>query len=333
MTEMPPIQFANLNGIRMGYYEAGPKTDALPIVLCHGWPEIAFTWRHQLKAFADAGHRVIAPDQRGYGSTSVPEKIEEYDLDHLTGDLVALLDHLGIAKAIFVGHDWGGFVVWAMAMRHPERVAGVVGVNTPHLARTPIDPIELYKKRYGDSMYIVQFQDLSKKADHIFESRVEQTIDFFMKKPMPLPPSKPVGAQSAAAEQKAAPPSLAFPQFVAAYDASKDRREAILTNDERQVFIDAFKQSGFTGGINWYRNFTRNWERAATLDHIIRVPCLMVMAELDVVLPPSACDHMHELIPDLEKHLIKDCGHWTQQEKPEELNAKILEWYGRRFNA
>ena len=135
MIEMPPLQFAETNGIRMGFYEAGPKTDKPPVVLCHGWPEIAFSWRHQIKALSEAGIRVIAPDQRGYGSTDRPEPVEAYDIEHLTGDLVGLLDHLKIDKAIFVGHDWGGFIVWQMPLRHIDRVAGVVGVNTPHTNR------------------------------------------------------------------------------------------------------------------------------------------------------------------------------------------------------
>ena len=180
MLTMPPIQYADVNGIRMGYYEAGPKSDAPPMVLCHGWPEIAFSWRHQIKALGDAGIRVIAPDQRGYGATSRPEAVEEYDLEHLTGDLVALLDHL--EKAIFVGHDWGGFVVWQMAMRHPSRVAGVVGVNTPHYPRPPIDPIALFRKRFGDLMYIVQFQDPAREPDRIFASRVPELFDCFMRR-------------------------------------------------------------------------------------------------------------------------------------------------------
>ena len=159
MIEMPPLQFAQTNGIRMGYYEAGPKTDTPPVVLCHGWPELAFSWRHQIKALADAGIRVIAPDQRGYGATDRPEPVEAYDMEHLTGDLVGLLDHLKIDKAIFVGHDWGGFVVWQMPLRHLDRVAGVVGVNTPHSDRAPADPIELMRQRFGEQMYIVQFQD------------------------------------------------------------------------------------------------------------------------------------------------------------------------------
>jgi pimeloyl-ACP methyl ester carboxylesterase len=165
MIEMPPLKFVDTNGIRMGYYEAGPGDGKVPVILCHGWPELAFSWRHQIKALGDAGIRVIAPDQRGYGATSRPEKVEEYDLDHLTGDMVGLMDHLAVERAVFVGHDWGGFVVWAMPMRHPSRVAGVVGVNTPHLPRAPIDPIELFRKRFGDMMYIVQFQNPAREPD------------------------------------------------------------------------------------------------------------------------------------------------------------------------
>ena len=189
MIEMPPLQFADTNGIRMGYYAAGPVSDPLPMVLCHGWPELAFSWRHQIKALSEAGIRVIAPDQRGYGATRGPETVEDYDLDHLTADMVGLLDHLGIDKAIFVGHDWGGFVVWGMPLRHPARVAGVAALNTPHLPRPPIDPIELLRTRFGDDMYIVQFQDPARAPDRIFGSRVRETFDFFMRKPRPAAPA------------------------------------------------------------------------------------------------------------------------------------------------
>lgn len=311
MIEMPPLQFADVNGIRMGYYDAGPETDRPPMVLCHGWPEIAFSWRRQIKALSDAGIRVIAPDQRGYGVTSRPDKVEEYDLEHLTGDLVGLLDHLKIDKAIFVGHDWGGFVVWQMPLRHPGRVAGVVGVNTPHMDRAPADPISLFRKRFGDSMYIVQFQDPAREPDRIFAERTQQLFDAFMKKPMPTRKGVGEAKPATAGVGAAAGVNLAFPQMVAAYDAKHDPRKAILTPEEMAVFVDTFKETGFTGGINWYRNMTRNWERAADLDHHIHVPCLMIMAENDAVLPPSAADGMEKLIPDLEKYLVHDSGHWT----------------------
>lgn len=330
MIEMPPLQFAQTNGIRMGYYEAGPLTDKPPVVLCHGWPEIAFSWRHQIKALGDAGIRVVAPDQRGYGATDRPEPVEAYDMEHLTGDLIGLLDHLKIDKAIFVGHDWGGFVVWQMPLRHPSRVAGVVGVNTPHLARAPADPIELFRKRFGDQMYIVQFQDPAREPDRIFGSRVEQTFDAFMRKPVRRADTTP--EEKVVAGVGASPRlNLAFPQMIAGYDAKHDPRTPILSPEEKQVFIDTFTKTGFTGGINWYRNFTRNWQRSAGLDYTVRVPSLMIMAENDAVLPPSAADGMEKLVPDLEKYLVKGSGHWTQQEKPEEVSAKLIEWRRKRF--
>jgi pimeloyl-ACP methyl ester carboxylesterase len=330
MIEMPPLQFAQTNGIRMGFYEAGPKTDHPPVILCHGWPEIAFSWRYQIKALGEAGIRVIAPDQRGYGATDRPEPVEAYDLEHLTGDLVGLLDHLKIDKAIFVGHDWGGFVVWHMALRHPDRVAGVVGVNTPHYDRAPVDPIELMRKRFGEQMYIVQFQSPKREADAIFNSRVEQTFDAFMREALPrkdVTPSEPATAGVGASPKL----NLAFPQMIAAYEAKHDPRRPILSAEEKQVFVDTFTKTGFTGGINWYRNWTRNWERAAGLDHTVRVPALMIMAENDAVLPPSAADGMEKLVPDLEKYLVRGSGHWTQQEKPAEVSAKLIEWRRKRF--
>jgi pimeloyl-ACP methyl ester carboxylesterase len=329
MIEMPPLRFAETNGIRMGYYAAGPEDDSVPMVLCHGWPEIAFSWRHQIKALSEAGIRVIAPDQRGYGATDRPTDVEAYDLEHLTGDLVGLLDRLGIDKAIFVGHDWGGFVVWQMPLRHPARVAGVVGINTPHTARPPVDPIVLLRQRFGEQMYIVQFQDAAHGPDKIFDSRVRATFDFFMRKPPPG--SKPPAEAPAAGVGASAKLNLAFPQMVAAYDVGKDPRAPILAPEEMQVFVDSFTRSGFTGGINWYRNMSRNWERSAAIDPTIRVPSHMIMAENDRVLPPSACDGMEKLVPDLEKYLVHGSGHWTQQEKPKEVSAKLIEWRRRRF--
>jgi microsomal epoxide hydrolase/non-specific protein-tyrosine kinase len=329
LTSMPPLRFATTNGIRMGYYEAGPVTDRPPMVLCHGWPELAFSWRHQIRTLSEAGIRVIAPDQRGYGATDRPESVEAYDIEQLTADLVGLLDHLKIAQAIFVGHDWGGFVVWQMPLRHPTRVAGVVGINTPHLPRAPIDPIALFRKRFGDMMYIVQFQDPGHEPDRIFGSRVSQTFDAFMRKPLPrkAEPAEPAAGGIGASRTL----NMAFPQMVAAYDPGQDSRAPILSEDEKQVFVETYEKTGFTGGINWYRNMTRNWQRSEGLDLTVRVPSLMIMAENDAVLPPSAADGMEKLIPDLEKYLVRDSGHWTQQEKPEEVSAKLIEWRRRRF--
>jgi non-specific protein-tyrosine kinase len=251
-------------------------------------------------------------------------------MEHLTGDLVGLLDHLKIDKAVFVGHDWGGFIVWQMPLRHIDRVAGVVGINTPHTIRPPADPIELFRKRFGEQMYIVQFQNPSREADKIFNGRVEQTFDAFMRKPVPrsdtAPPEPPTAGVGASPRL-----NLAFPQMIANYDAKHDPRTPILSPEEKKVFVDAFTKTGFTGGINWYRNMSRNWQRSAGLDPTVRVPSLMIMAENDHVLPPSAADGMEKIVPDLEKYLVRDSGHWTQQEKPDEVSAKLIEWRRRRF--
>ena len=125
--------------------------------------------------------------------------------------------------------------------------------------------------------------------------------------------------------------NLAFPQIVAAYDPKRDPREPLLTPEEMKVYVETFRRTGFTGGINWYRNMTRNWQRSADLDHTVRVPSLMIMAEKDVVLPPSAADGMEKIVPDLEKHLVSGSGHWTMQEYPGEVSATILDWRRRRF--
>jgi pimeloyl-ACP methyl ester carboxylesterase len=325
-TQMPPVQYVDTNGIRMAYYEAGPR-HGIPIVFCHGFPELAFSWRHQIAALAAAGRWVIAPDQRGYGLTTRPAAVESYDLEHLTGDLVGLLDHLNVEKAIFAGHDWGGFVVWQMPLRHPDRVAGVIGLNTPFMPRSPADPIAIMRARLGEEMYIVHFQKPG-EADAVLDADVEKSMNFFLRRPIPgqLP------SDGFATERKPGDPSaFALVNILKAYDPAFDPRGKFLTPDELAVFVDTFKRTGFTGGINWYRNFTRNWERSAGVEDKVKVPSLMIMAENDAVLPPSAADGMEAYITDLEKVLIRDSGHWTQQEQPEAVNAAIIDWLDRRF--
>lgn len=317
----PQPQFAQVNGLRMAYYEAGPR-DGVPIVFSHGFPELAYSWRHQLAALAKAGYWVIAPDQRGYGLTDKPEGVVDYDMEHLTGDLVGLLDHLGVEKAIFCGHDWGGIVVWAMPLMHPERVAGVIGLNTPFVPRLPMDPIEMFKAAYGPDMYIVHFQQPG-AADALFAQDVDKSMRFFMR----LPGDSVAGFSARPAERR----SLALQEALKHYDPAGDAQQ-FLSDAERAVYVDAFEAGGFTGPINWYRNFTRNWERSEALPRRIDgIPCLMIMAEHDVVLPPSLADRMGDQIDDLEKVLIEGSGHWTQQEKPEAVNTALLDWLKRRF--
>ncbi|WP_394764422.1 alpha/beta fold hydrolase [Phenylobacterium sp.] len=319
-SQMPPVKYAPVNGIDMAYYEAGPR-EGVPVILCHGFPELAFSWRHQLKALADAGRWVIAPDQRGYGLTSRPEAVTDYDMAHLTGDLVALLDHLGVEKAIFCGHDWGGIVVWQLPLLHPDRVAGVIGLNTPFMARSPIDPIAGMRMRFGPDMYIVWFQTPG-DADAVLAADVEKTMRFFMRKPAAL---------QTAAEPAAGGSTFAFKALLQDWDAS-DTGSQLLSADELAAFVESFQASGFTGGINWYRNFTRNWQASEGLPaRIDNLPCLMITAEKDAVLSPAMAEGMPAVIGDLEMHMVAGSGHWTQQEKPEEVNRLILDWLARHF--
>jgi pimeloyl-ACP methyl ester carboxylesterase len=323
---MPPVQYAEVNGIRMAYYEAGPR-EGVPVILCHGFPETAFSWRHQLKALSEANRWVVAPDQRGYGLTERPEPVEAYDIDHLTGDLTALLDHLGAKQGIFVGHDWGGIVVWQMALRHPERVAGVIGVNTPFIPKAGADPIEIMRRRLGDDMYIVHFQK-PREADEIFGADVRKTLSFFMKKP---PAGQPRSAGMATARQPGDPSAFPLVRMVEAYNPDHDTRASFLTDEEFDAFVESFEASGFTGGINWYRNMSRNWRLGQDIEDKVDKPALMIMAEKDAVLPPSAADGMEAFVPDLEKTLVEGSGHWTQQEQPAAVNRILLDWLDRRF--
>jgi pimeloyl-ACP methyl ester carboxylesterase len=345
--DMPPVQFATINGVRMAYYEAGPKGRGAPVVFSHGFPELAYSWRHQLKALAEAGRWVVAPDQRGYGLTGRPDPIEAYDMEHLTGDLVGLIDHLGAKQAIWCGHDWGGAVVWQMPLRHSDRTAGVIGLNTPFQPRAPMDPIAIMRARLGDEMYIVHFQKPG-EADAVLARDVRATLEFFLRRP----PERSAGAPDAvsgdaisgdaisgdgeskgfATERAKDGPSV-FPlvRMVEAYDPANDRRGRFLNPAEFEVFVQSFTRTGFTGGINWYRNITRNWERSSDLPDRVEAPSLMIMAEKDAVLPPSSADGMGGFISDLEKVLVLGSGHWTQQEAPEQVNRILIDWLDRRF--
>jgi pimeloyl-ACP methyl ester carboxylesterase len=234
------------------------------------------------------------------------------------------LDHLGVEKAIFCGHDWGGIVVWQMPLRHPARVAGVIGLNTPFIPRAPMDPIEMFRARFGEQMYIVHFQKRG-EADAILGADARKTMEFFMRRPLPgTPPAQP-------AERPEGGSAFALVGILQNYDPAFDPREHFLTPEEMAVFADTFQRTGFTGGINWYRNFTRNWRASEDIPETVNQPGLMVMAEKDAVLPPALADGMEAFVPDLEKVLIKGSGHWTQQEEPEAVNRAIISWLDRRF--
>lgn len=319
--DWPKARFVQANGVRLALHAAGPEGATPPIVFCHGFPEIAFSWRHQMRALSALGFRVLAPDQRGYGASDTPKGVDAYQIEHLCADMIALLDAEGIEQAVFCGHDWGGFIVWEMARRYPSRVAGVIGLNTPHLPRAPIDPLRILEARFGPDMYIVFFQRPN-EAEALFEADVEKTIRYFFRRSDVFP--------ELFAARPAERRDLAFQRALPRFDAT-DTSSQLLTDVERAIYVEAFHRSGFHGPVNWYRNMSGNWARAAGLTDQIDQPCLMIMAQNDIVLPPSAADGMETRIANLEKVLIEGSGHWTQQEKPEEVNRVIADWMARIF--
>lgn len=311
-----------LDPITLSVHEAGPE-DGPAVVLCHGFPELAYSWRHQIGPLADAGFRVLVPDQRGYGGSDRPEPIEAYSLDHLMGDLVRLLDARGIEKAVFAGHDWGGFVAWGMPVVHPGRTAGAIGVNTPRLPLPPTAMMRMVVKD-PEKLYILWFQEPG-VAEGVLDARVSLCFEKLMRRGF----------------EPEAGGSLSERMSVdGEFDANPFRRleeipemgEPLLDASELAVYVEAFERTGFRGGINWYRNIDRNVELFPNLGtEKLELPCLMVTAEWDLALRPEMAAGMPAVCSDLEIHMIEGCGHWTQQEKPDELNAILLDWLKRRF--
>lgn len=324
VSEMPPLRRAQVNGVELAYWEVGERGDAPPVVLCHGFPEIAFSWRHQLKALHEAGRWAVAYDARGYGLSSVPGEVEAYTMEVLVADLLGLTRHLGAERGIWCGHDWGGLVVWQAALMAREATAGVIGLNTPFIPRWPMDPIALFRQAFGPDHYIVRFQE-GRDSDALFAQDVDKTMRFFMRAP------RADGADTFSGD--VAPDvarSLALQKALEAYDPSRDASQ-LLSDEERAVYVRAFERTGFTGGIDWYRNMTGNWERAATLEQRVDAPSLMIVAEKDLALPPSLAAAMHAHVADLELHELRGIGHWSQQEAPDEVNRLMLDWLDRRF--
>jgi epoxide hydrolase A/B len=304
------------NGITMHIVEAG---QGFPVLLCHGFPEIWYSWRHQLRALAAAGFRAIAPDQRGYGETTAPPAIDAYTIHHLVGDLTGLLDALGIERAAIVGHDWGGLVVWQMALLAPHRVAAVVGVNTPFFPRLPLPPLAMMRAAaQGNFHYIVYFQEPG-VADAELGRDVRRSLRGFYRD---IP-------RALIEANRDTPSGVMGPAGGGILDRLPDGPPgAFLSPADFEVFVRAFERSGFTGGLNWYRNFDRNWELTAYLSGArVQPPALMITAELDPVLRPAMAEGMSAWVSNLrDTVLIKDCGHWTQQEKPAEVNRALVEF-------
>lgn len=300
----PNSTIVSVNAIELEVFEAGQQNIGKPIVLCHGWPEHAFSWRFQIPALVAAGYHVIVPNQRGYGNSSRPSEVAAYDIENLSADLVALLDHYGYEKATFVGHDWGAMVVWGLTLLHPERVDKVINLALPYQARGEKPWLELMEQFLGGDYYFVHFNRQPGIADAILEENTSQFLRNIFRKNVPAAPPEPGMMMINLAKEEA------------------PLGEPIMNDSALAVFVSAFKTSGFTGSINWYRNLDRNWHLLANVNPIIQQPTLMIYGSRDLI-PKS--DNLTEFVPNV-KEVSLDCGHWIQQEMPEETNRVILNW-------
>jgi pimeloyl-ACP methyl ester carboxylesterase len=305
------------NGIRMHVAEAGPADGPL-VVLCHGWPELWYSWRHQMPALAAAGYRVVAPDQRGYGDTDAPEPIEAYSIVQLVGDIVGLVGALGRAEAAVVGHDWGAPVAWSCGLLRPDVFTAVGLLSVPYAPRPHHPPMERARVlTAGRNFYQLYFQE---------PGRVEKELEEDVRASL----ARVYFAASGEAGARAGADFL--------FDADKRFVDALpqagpmpwLSAADLDVFERAYRKSGFRGPINWYRNIDRNWALTPFLDGArLRQPSLFVAGERDLVIAmmPDAYAALETNAPGLtRKVLLPEAGHWIQQERPDDVNGYLVEF-------
>ena len=297
--------------VELHVLEAG--TSGPLVVLAHGFPELAWSWRRQLPVLADAGYRVIAPDQRGYGGSSRPAAIEDYDIFHLTGDLAGLLDALDEEQATFVGHDWGAMAVWQLALLHPTRVRGVAALSVPYVPRATAPPTERFRAIFGDAFfYILYFQEPGIADADLGADPARTLRRMFAGLPRDVTEPETVTSGEALGFVDRMPEPDRLPDWLPAGDLDH--------------YISEFRRTGFTGGLNWYRNFDRNWALTPHLDGAhVTVPSLFIGGSADPVLALSSPDRQLPYLDDLRGTVIVDgAGHWIQQEAADEVNRALL---------
>ena len=272
------------------------KGDGKPVVLLHGFPELAYSWRHQLDPLAAAGYRAVAPDMRGYGRSPAPEPVEAYDIVELCGDVDRLLDTLGTERAAIVGHDWGATLAWHYALLHPERTACVAALSVPLVPNPPVPPLPIMRRHLGEDFYIVWFQQPG-VAEEALERDVRRTL---------ITPR--VWTAAWAADETENP---RLPEF--------------MTEDDVAFYVSEYERTGFRGGLNWYRNMDRNWELTNKWgERKVEMPALFMAGTGDSTMKWMSPDVMNGRVTDLRVELLDGVGHWIQQQAPLEVNRALL---------
>jgi pimeloyl-ACP methyl ester carboxylesterase len=311
---IPTERHIDVNGITLRVLDAGP-TNGPVVVLTHGFPELAFSWRHQIPALAEAGYRVIAPDQRGYGGSSRPEAVEAYDIAALTGDVVGLLDLVGAQRAALVGHDLGAVVAWSTALLHPDRVAAVAGLSVPPVPRPQTPPTEAFRRIFGENFFYILYFQQPGVADAELATDPRRALLRILG-----------GTRLPQGEAEALRMLAPGPEGFVDRLAEPDRLPDWLRAAELDHYVAEFARTGFTGALNWYRNFDRNWHIMGTpAVETIAIPALFIGGTDDPALKLIRSDRAREVVKGPYRHVLLDgAGHWIQQERAAEINAELL---------
>ena len=319
-----PQRTIEANGIQLHVAEQG---DGPLVVLCHGFPESWYSWRHQLAALSAAGFRVVAPDMRGYGRSDRPEAIDQYTLLHLVGDMVGLLDALGAEQAVIAGHDWGAPVAWHAALLRPDRFRAVIGLSVPFWPRRAIKPTTVMPRRDDAMFYQLYFQEPG-VAEAELERDVRQTIIkllFAASGDMPGSGAGAGGHVGMVRRDGGFLGGMPSPATLPAW----------LSEADVDFYTGEFARTGFRGGLNWYRNIDRNWELMAPFAEAkIAVPALYIAGDRDLVVAFRGMDQviagLAHNVPNLRATImLPGCGHWTQQERASEVNAAMIDFLRR----
>src|SRR5215469_5390561 len=318
----PTHRFVETNGIRMHLAEQG---EGPLVLLCHGFPESSYSWRHQLSALAAAGFRAVAPDMRGYGNTDRPEPIDQYTLLHLIGDMIGVLDSLDHETAVIAGHEWGAPVAWHAALLRPDRFRAVIGLSVPFIPRGEVYPSKNYPET-DDAVFYQRYFQSPGVAEADLETDVRLTTRALLYQasgdaPLPAVRSEQPGHVFMIPREGGLRATLVNPTALPPW----------ITEADVEIYVDQFKRTGYRGGLNWYRNIDRNWELMAPFAGLkITVPALLIAGDRDLVLAFRGMDqviaNLSQSVPKLQKALIlPGCGHWTQQERPQEVSEAMLE--------
>ncbi len=308
----------SVNGIRLHFVEAGTG----PLVLfVHGFPESWYSWRHQLPVIADAGYRAVAIDVRGYGRSSAPTPIESYRMLTKVADNVALVAALGEDQAVIVGHDWGAPIAWNSALVRPDIFRGVAGLSVPYSAPGDTKPSTVFRMMGGsEEFYIEYFQQPGRAEGEIEEDVRRWLLGFYFSASGDAPPMVGPGTIATIPSGHKMHERFRFPEAMPAW----------MSDADLDMYTEEFEHTGFTGGLNRYRNVDRDWEDLAIYrNHPIQVPALFVGGDKDgpTIWGQTSIDRFAQTLPKLHRSIIlSGCGHWTQQERPDEVNAALIDF-------